>query len=187
LKAAQDRIAELEADGDGDGEGDPPANKNKRKAKDIETLEAGWKEKEGEWSTKLSQKDEYIKRTMVNAAADAMASKISTAPKLMSKAIADRLTVSFEGDEPELVILGDDGKPSSKTLAQLEKDFVANKEFAAIILGTKASGGSAPRLGSDQKPAGGAGASDKPTSDLSKMSPKDLAAQLKARKEAEAQ
>ena len=69
------------------------------------------------------------------------------------------------------------------SLEKLEKEFVANKEFASIIIGSKATGGGAPKGGADNKPGGGAPASDNVV-DLSKMKPKDLAAVLKARKEA---
>lgn len=179
LKETQDRLAELD-----EGEGDKT-----RKEKDIKTLDESWKtklaEKESELGEKLSKKDQFIKKNLVKTTAEKIAGKISTVPALMAKAIAERLTVDFEDDEPVLVILDKDGEPSDMSLEKLEKEFVANKEYASIIVGSKASGSGAPRNGPEKKP-GGAGASEKPV-DLSKLSPKDLAMHLKAKKEAEAQ
>lgn len=174
LKEARERLAELDGD-------------DARKTGDIEKIDGAWKEKfakaETEHSNKVAGLVAFIKKTLVNTTAEGIANKISNAPKLLAKAIADRLTVDFEGDEPALVVLGEDGKPSAMKLDGLEKEFVANKEYSAIILGNKASGGGAPRNGPEPKP-GGAPASDPQNTSLAKMSPKDLAARLKAQKEA---
>lgn len=189
LRAANDKIKELETgshtDDDDDNDPPPQSRSSKRKAKDIATLEAAWKEKvsavESERDEKLSAKDAYIKRTLISGAADRIASKISTAPKLLAKAIIERLDVDFDDDEPRLVVLDGDGKPSSLTLDKLEKEFSTNKEYASIIIGTKASGGGAPRNGPDQRPARGGASED---ADMSKMAPKDLKERLRQIKEA---
>lgn len=189
--------AESDDDGDDDGEADddntPPVkgNKNQRRAaEDAKKIDADWKKKfdktTGELNTKLAKQNDFIKKTLVGKTSELIAGKISTSPKLMAKAIAERLSVDFDGDEPELVILGDDGKPSGLSLDKLEKEFVANKEYSSIIIGSKASGGGAPKVGSENPPVGGAPASDTKT-DLSKLAGKDLAATLKARKEAQQQ
>lgn len=176
-------------EGDDSGDGDPPKRGRPRKdANDAKKIDADWKKKydkdTGGLTAKLSAKDAFIKKQMIEGTADRIAAKISTQPKLLTKVIAERLTVDFDGDEPELVILGEDGKPNGLSLEKLEKEFVANKDFAAIIIGSKATGGGAPKGGADNKTGGGAPASD--TADLSKLSPRDLAATLKARKEANA-
>lgn len=198
LKEAAEGDGEGDDDGEGEGEdGDPPARRGKKAKRnnsddgdsDAKRIDASWKKKYdkdvGEREAKLSQKDEFIKKQLVNGTAERIATKISTSPKLLANEIAKRLTVDFDGDEPELVILGEDGKPSGLTLEKLEKEFVANKEFAAIIIGSKASGSGAPKAGTESKTGGGAPASDSKT-DLSKLTGKDLAATLKARKEANA-
>lgn len=161
------------------------------KDKDIDKLEGEYKEKvaaaEAERDSIKEKSQNQIRSQMINAAANTLASEISTMPKLMAKEIRERLSVEFDDDgEPELIIRNAKGKASDMTLDQLKKEFVANKEFSAIIIASKASGGSAPRNGADQKP-GGAGASEQSPTDLSKLSPKDLAKHLKAKKEAEAQ
>lgn len=175
LKEAQDRIAELEGE-------------TTRESGDITKIEAGWKEKlatlETESSAKLSAKDKFIRKSLITAAAESMAGKISTTPKLLSKAIAERLDVDFEGDEPALVVLGSDGKPDTKlTIDKLEKEFVDNKEFASIIIGSKASGGGAPRKGPDQRPGGAVASETQTTVPLAKQDPKSLVASLKDRQQ----
>jgi hypothetical protein len=178
LKEATDKLAELDGD-------------DARKSGDIAKLEKSWQDKltkeTGDRDAKLSKKDEFIKKSLINGTALEMATRISNAPKLLAKAIAERLTVNFDGDEPKLEILGDDGKVIPKDLAFLEKEFVTNKEFASIIIGSKATGGSAPRRTQTERPPGSAEGSGNQPLDLSKLGGKDLAAELKARKEANAQ
>jgi hypothetical protein len=70
------------------------------------------------------------------------------------------------------------------TIDELSAEFVANKDFSAIITGSKASGGA----GKPSQNGGGApknpGQSDKPA-DLSKMNPAELAAFIKEAKATE--
>lgn len=165
-------------------------NRNNRQGRraeqDAKTIDANWLKKynkdTGTRDATIAAQQAFIRKSLVNGTATAMATKISTSPTLLSKAIAERLSVDFDGDEPELVILGADGKPAAGlTLDGLQKEFVANKEFASIMIASKASGGGAPKAGADNKTGGGAPASDS-TVDLSKLSGKDLAARLKAQK-----
>lgn len=178
------------ADDDNADDNDPPARRGSKRAQaDAKKIDADWKKKydkdTGGLAAKLSTKDAFIKRTLINDTAERIARTISTAPTLMAKAIAERLDVDFDGDEPELIIKGADGKPAAITLEKLEKEFRDNKEYSSIIIGSKSSGGGAPKAGTETKTGGGAPASDDKT-DLSKMSGKSLAETLKARKEANA-
>ncbi|WEM33661.1 head scaffolding protein [Pseudomonas phage PSA-KC1] len=95
--------------------------------------------------------------------------------------IKSRLMADFEGDTPVTRVLDKDGKPSALTIDELANEFVANKDFSAIITASKASGGA----GKPSQNGGGApkfnGQSDKPA-DLSKMNPAELAAHLKEAK-----
>lgn len=200
-KKAQRELRELKAtggetaEGEEGEEGEPetPARRGRpsRAEADAKKIDADWLKKYnkdiGAKDAKIAALTGAIKKTMLDGTANAMAARISTSPKLMAKAILDRLSVDMDGDEPELVILGDDGKPSGLSLEKLEKEFLANKEFASIMIASKASGGGAPKTGAETKqPGGGAPASDTKPTDLSKMAPKDLAAHLKAAKEAKA-
>lgn len=101
---------------------------------------------------RTESRDRFIVRTLTQGAAKAIASEISTVPGIMAKEVASRLTVTFDGDEPALVVLDKDGKPTAFTTEDLQKEYVDNPEFAAIITGSKASGS-----GATGKGRGGAG------------------------------
>lgn len=177
LKAATERLEELDGN-------------DARKSGDIDKIEKGWKEKleqkETELGGKLTKLEAATKRRLIDAAAIEMASKISTVPTLMATKIAERLTVEFDDGEPILKVLGKDGKAvaeaSEKALEHLRKEFVDNKEFAAIIIGTKASGGGATER-KERKTGSGAPASENEP-DYMRMTPKELAESMRQVKEA---
>lgn len=184
LKALQDKIAELEGAGGSD----------KNKETDIAKLTASFESKlaklnekfEGEkkaLTDKQAQRDMQTRKSMIDAAAAAIATKISTVPTIMATTLATRFDVDFTGDEPKLVVLDASGKPSAMTPDQLSKEFLANKEFAGILIGNKASGSGAPRDGNTpRKPSGAGGTGDETPADFSKMTGKQLADHLKERK-----
>jgi len=96
----------------------------------------------------------FTENTLLDGTANTMAGKISTVPALMSKAIRERLVVDLDGDVPTVKVKGADGKVSSDlTIEKLQQEFVANKDYASIIVGSKASGGGAPKP--SVKPLGG--------------------------------
>lgn len=123
----------------------------------------------------VGKKDSFIKKSLIKDKAVALATEISKAPKLLSRIIEDRLSVDMTGDEPKTVVLDSDGKPSAFTLDDLKQELVANKDFADIIIGTKATGGSA-----HSQPGGGSALpSDKPVN-LTQLAGADLVAHMKA-------
>lgn len=159
-----------------------------RKKGDIETLEKSWKKKhdetEAQYKARIDKLTSYTTKTLLDGTASQIASKISTVPALMAKAIRERLSVDFEGDEPTLRVLDASGKPSALTLEQLSQEFVANKEFSSIIVGSKASGGGASKDGFAKRNGGATQNNpDKPAS-LATMNPRELAEQIKAKREA---
>lgn len=162
-----------------------------RKRGDIEALEKSWKEKNeatiADYDAKLKGKDAFISRQLVDTVASTIAAEISTSPALIMPHIKSRLTADLEGDEPATKVLGADGKPSAMSVEDLKKEFVDNKDFASIIRANKASGGGAPDKGQRTRLGGATQTEtgDKPTS-LAALPAKDLAAQLKAAKEANA-
>lgn len=191
LKRAKDREAQLRRDAekrakDLEDQLAAVTDGDARKKGDIETLEKSWSKKLGEteaqYKARIDKLTDYTRRTMVDGTAMAIASKISTVPALMAKAVRERLTVDFEGDEPALRILDTSGKPSALTVDELTKEFVANKDFSSIIIGSKASGGGAPKNGLGKSGGATTQTDNKPTM-LSTLKPSDLAAELKARKE----
>lgn len=149
------------------------------KAKFDKELSKQLGEKEGQ----LNKANAFIQATLVDSVASRLASEISTAPKLLVPHIKARLQADLSGDAPVTKVLGADGKVSELTVDQLRDEFVANKEFSAIIRGNRASGGGAPK---DASVSGGAGKkfdnqSDQPAN-LSSMSPRELAARISAQK-----
>lgn len=169
-KELEDRLAEIEGD-------------DARKKGDIATLEKSWQKKlddqKAEYEGKVSKLTSHTTKSLVDNVAMQLASKISTAPALLLPHIRARLQADFEGDEPKTRVLDKDGKPSALTVEELSQEFIANKDFSAIITASKASGGA----GKSSQNGGGApnnpGNSGNQTADLSKMSPQALAEHLK--------
>ncbi len=146
---------------------------------DHDAMVASWQDRFTKETEKLTgivgKKDDFIKKSLLDGQAAALAAKISTVPSLMAKAIKDRLTVDMTGDEPKLVVLDKDGRPSAFTVEDLRTELVANPEYASIVIGSKASGGSA------HTPAPGGSAPDGgKTPTLSQASPDQLLQHMKA-------
>lgn len=140
---------------------------NHRKAGDIEALDKSWKEKlearETELQGQIKKQTEAIRQITVGAAAIEMATRISTAPDLLSPVISNRLTVEYVDEKPVVRVLDKDGKPSAATLEDLEKEIAGDKRYASVIIAGNGSGGGG-RGGQ-----GGGGASDKKFSELSEQ------------------
>lgn len=173
LKETETKLAEIGGD-------------DARKRGDIEALEKSWKEKyerrEQELMQDIEKRNGFIQQTLKEERATNLAQKISNAPGLMKRVLQDRLTVDMDGDTPTLKVLDKEGKPSAATLADLEKEIVADKEFATIVIGSKASGGGAGTDAS-QGTSGAGPNSGKQTVDYSKMTPQEHAEHLKAMKQ----
>lgn len=118
-----------------------------REQKDVATLtkehEKKLKAVKDEADAKVTKLTAFAEKTLRQTTAENLAKKISTVPALMSKHIAERLSVDMDEDEPRLVVLDANGKPSDKNLAQLEKEFLQNPEFKPILVASRASGGRA--------------------------------------------
>lgn len=124
-------------------------------AKDKEELEKKYKERSDREIAKvqkeIDRRDAELRRLTVESTASEIASRISTVPKAMERMLRDRLDVEWDGDRLEVRVLDADGKPSAITVAELEKEFISNKEFSGIIKGSQASGSGA----NPGSPAGG--------------------------------
>lgn len=189
LKAANDRLKQekdeltdkvntLTTDLDAEKKKKQPADGSVTKD-DHEAMKASYEkkltDKDRSHGEVVGKKDAFIKKSLVKDKANALATEISKAPKLLSRIIEDRLSVDMTGDEPKTVVLDSDGKPSAFTLDDLKQELVANKDYADIIIGTKATGGSA-----HSSPGGGSALpSDKPVN-LSSLGGADLVAHMKA-------
>ena len=188
LKRAKDREAQLRRDAEvklreAQEELDRINGDDARKKGDIATLEKSWQKKledqKAEYEGKLGKLTSHTKTQLVDNVAQQIASKISNAPALLLPHIKARLAADFEGDSPVTRILDKDGKPSAMTVEELSAEFVANKDFSAIITASKASGGA----GKPSNSNGGSAPnnSDKPA-DLASMNPAQLAEHIKASK-----
>jgi hypothetical protein len=172
LKEVETELAELKKNG-----GDFEAVENSYKQK-VASLEA----QIGQLNTTLTseRRDRYA-----NAEAQKIAAKF-TVPSIMQELIAKRLDI--DPKNPSTVrVLDKDGKPSAMSIADLEKEFVDNPEYKAIVVASKATGsaGNPPNRQAS-------GATNPPMNannerpNLAKMSPQELAAHMAAKKEAEA-
>ena len=57
--------------------------------------------------------------------------------------VLPRLTVTEDGEDFVVKVLGPDGKPSASTMDDFKKELLQNKDLAPILRGTRASGGGA--------------------------------------------
>lgn len=195
LKRAKDRESQLRKDAEeklklAQESLDKITGDDARKKGDIETLEKSWNTKKDleisslktGYEERINKLSTYTQKNLVENVAMQIASKISKSPALILPHIKARLQADLDGETPSTVILDASGKASALTIDQLSAEFVANKDFASIIIGSRASGSA--NLGDKNK--GSAfnqnRNNDKPD-DLSKMNPQQLAAYLKESKD----
>lgn len=150
---------------------------------DVAKLEESWKSKldkrEGELKGQLETTKKALQKLLVDNVAQEIATKLSTAPSVMLPHVRSRLTVEEVEGEFKTRILDKDGKPSAMSIDDLQKEFTSNKDFAPILVGSRASGS---RASGGQ---GGSSASSQSNSnDLGKASAKDLVAHIQAKKQA---
>lgn len=153
---------------------------------DIGKLEKQWKEKHDTevkgLTDKLAQKDALIVGSLKTSFADTLAAKISTAPSLMKPIILDRLTVEFDDEgKPSLTVLGNDRK-SVITPEQFEKELTKTKEYAPILLGSRATGSADSGSRNSPPPADGGSPENR---DWARATAAELRAHIAAKKAAE--
>ncbi|QZA70450.1 scaffolding protein [Erwinia phage AH03] len=159
-----------------------------KKIQDISTLQKSYEkrleEQKNEFEGKLSKSNAFIKNTLVDSKAEGLARELGGERnwKVMLPHVKSRLAADLDNDEPQTRVLDDKGQISASTMADLKKEFIANKDFSGIIVGSKASGG-APSTNPSNKFGGGANPNPEQT-DFSKMSPQQMAAHIQANKEA---
>lgn len=142
---------------------------------DVEALKTNHEKEVGKYK-------KFTESALIDGVANEIAGKISTAPKLLAPHIKARLVADMTGDEPVTKVLKD-GKPSDMTIDQLREEVVANPDFKAILIGSKASGGGAPKA--PAKPLGGGAPKDgEQVTDLSKAPASALVERIQARKAA---
>ena len=156
-----------------------------KKRGDVDALDKSWQSKHEKTVSEYQAKiDKFMKSTEKNlreGTARTVAAKISTAPDLLHPHLLSRLAVDYDGDEPKLRVLDQNGQPSAMTLDELSAEFVANKNYAAIMVASKASGGGAP--GGQQQQQKGRAPSEGGRVDLSKMTTQERVAHYRAIRE----
>lgn len=146
---------------------------------DVEKLENSWKDKmtkrEKELAAQIDAANGTLQTLLVDNVAQAIASEISTAPKVMMPHIQKRLKTEKNAEGKfETRVLDAEGKVSALSVDDLKEEFRLHPDFKTIITGSKASGGGAGGGGS------GGGASSGGKVDWN-GSPKAIAAALKPR------
>lgn len=179
LKRAKDREKELRQQAekalrDAQEQLDRISGDDARKKGDIQTLEKSWQKKIEEqaaiYEAKLSKLTKHTTQSLVDNVASQIATKISNAPALLLPHIKQRLAADFDGEMPVTRVLDKDGKPSAATVEELTAEFVANKDFSAIMIASKASGGA-----SKSSNHAGSAATNANNADFAKMNPAQLA------------
>lgn len=128
--------------------------------KEVERIKA-------EYAQKEEAAQQEIHKSMIREEAQKFASEKFTVPSAISRLYQDRLTVERVGDKPVIRVLEADGSPSVKSLDDLRKEFLENKEFSPII---KASGGSGGGASPSHGANGGAGQKTISKADFEAMS-----------------
>lgn len=121
-------------------------NADARKAGDITAIENSWSTKYEKLKTDKEAEVGGLKSQLQKLLVDNVAQRIATDlagenADIILPHVAKRLAVEYDGETPKTRVLDADGKPSATTTVELEKEFVANKKFASIIIASKASGG----------------------------------------------
>ena len=167
LKELQDKLEEL-------------TNEGSRKRGDVEALENSWKDKFTKRETELTEQINNLTSSVSKSTRDSItgqiAAKISNAPNLMKRVLDERVSVEFVEGVATARVLDATGKPSALTIEDLEKEILANKEYAPIIIASRASGGA-------KAPVTPAGGTENPTKPFSRMTPSELKAQIDSKGE----
>lgn len=158
---------------------------------DVEGLEKSWQKKLADSQTALTAERDAalgtLRTLLVDNVAVSLANKITVegSADLMIPHIKGRLTTEQTSEGYVTRVLDAQGKPSAMSIEELQKDLSADPRFKAIIRGSKASGSGAS--GANGNGSGAPPAKVDPKFDWNKAKPGEIAAQLKARKEANGQ
>lgn len=124
-----------------------------KKAGNIDELQKSWQEKFdkaiGETESKYKTENESLASDLNVEMIEKKATELAAALALPESAdvlyphIKARLRVEVRDGRRQTVVVDREGKASAATLADLKKEFAANKAFAPILAASRASGGGA--------------------------------------------
>lgn len=158
------------------------------KAKDLTTLTAAHNSEKEALQNKINAYRQSDLSKQLEGTALALAQRLNKdSPKLVLPHIKERLRAAFkaeDSDDVELQILDSQGKPSKLTTDDLYKEFLDNKEFSAIVTGSKAQGGAG---GNGQHKSGAFVPPNSETNQkpLSQYSAAEMVAHIAAKKESD--
>lgn len=140
--------------------------KQAKEDKNIDAIEASWSKKYSDLEAKLKAAEDahqvFARKAMIDGAVVEMANRISITPELIYPHIERRLDLDFSGTEPKLFVKDENGLRSALNLQELEKSFVDNPKFAAIIKQNGASSGATVPPNSQTTPPSGASGVQEP-------------------------
>jgi hypothetical protein len=124
-----------------------------RKAGDIAAVERSWQEKldrslaevKGQYEPQVQSLSGDLNRLLVDNVAQSIASAIAIpgSDAVLMPHIKARLRTDIRDGQRVTIVVDDKGQPSALTIEDLKKEIAANKAFAPLIVGSKASGGGA--------------------------------------------
>lgn len=185
-KAAEAKLKEIEdARKTAEEAARKAAEEAAKKSGDVAALDKSWQEKhtaalaelEGKFKPLVDKQQSQINRLLIENVATGIASAIAVpgSADVLLPHIRQRLRVAERDGELTTVVVDQQGQASAATLAELTKEFQANKAFAPLIVGSKASGGGA-------NGGRGSGASDNKTitrAEFEGLGPAEKAAHFK--------
>lgn len=145
-----------------------------RSSGNVEALDKSWQAKHdkaiAEYQAQIDRFKKATDESLRVGTARSIAAKISTAPDLLHPHLLSRLAVDYESGDAKLRVLDANGQPSAMTPDELAAEFLANKNYSAIMTASKASGGGGANNPGRTGPSMSGGAPKRGDVDLSKMS-----------------
>lgn len=134
------------AKADAEAQAKTEAEEFARKNGNVEALEKSWSERlaqsEAAHKAEVAAYHDQLSKQMVSNVSQALATKLfGSKAALLQHHIDKRISLEKgENGEFKTRILGEDGKPSAHTLADLEKEFTGKDEFKSLLVVSKATG-----------------------------------------------
>jgi hypothetical protein len=120
-----------------------------KKSGDVSALEKSWQEKlakqAGEYQTQIESLSGNLNGLLIDNVATKLASDLAIqgSADLLMPHIKSRLATEMRDGKFVTVVRDAKGQPSALTVDELAKEFTANPAFAPVLVGSKATGGSA--------------------------------------------